>query len=810
MKEQTNYDYEKYVQIAQMAKMGWWESDLKNKEYICSDFIVDLLGLESNRISFTEFHQRIREDHRLRLKNEYMSLSYLETYEQMFPIRAKDGEIWVYSKINFQKPDKEGYRNMTGFLQYIDRPIDTTNENIDFFQVSNLLYQQTNISYSLLAFLQCDDVTQVVNKTLGDLLNQFLGDRIYIFEINRKEQRQDCTYEVTAEGISKEQEFLSNIPWDPSTWWNHQIAERRAIILNTLDDMPEEAAEYRQTLEMQDIKSLMVVPLISKEEVWGYMGIDMVRTQRSWSNVDYQCFSSLANIISICIELRKSELQAKEDRLALDNSEKILRNIYKNLPAGVELYDKDGYLVDINDKELEIFGLSDKNEALGVNLFDNPNIPLEVKERLRAKEDVNFSINYDFSKINQYVDSRRNGIINLTTKVTALYDSQNRFINYLFINIDTTETTNAYTKIQEFENLFLLIGDYAKVGFAHFNVLTRDGYAQDTWYRNLGEKEGTPMPQVIGVYAHVVPEDQAVLKNFVGEVKTGKATSLRKEVRVCRENGKYTWTSINVMVRDYRPQDGIIEMLCINYDITPLKETEQKLIIARDKAEELDRLKSAFLANMSHEIRTPLNAIVGFSSLLAETDSRNERQEYIKIVQENNELLLQLISDILDLSKIEAGTFNFVYTNVDVNETCAEIIKSMSMKVSKGVELIFEEPLPECYLYTDKNRFTQVISNFINNALKFTQQGCITLGYEQVSHQKIKFYVRDTGMGIPEEKQKSVFERFVKLNTFVQGTGLGLSICKSIVSQMGGEIGVDSTEGIDSCFWFTHPYHAAD
>ena len=810
MKEQTNYDYEKYVQIAQMAKMGWWESDLKNKEYICSDFIVDLLGLESNRISFTEFHQRIREDHRLRLKNEYMSLSYLETYEQMFPIRAKDGEIWVYSKINFQKPDKEGYRNMTGLLQYIDRPIDTTDGNIDFFQVSNLLYQQTNISYSLLAFLQCDDVTQVVNKTLGDLLHQFLGDRIYIFEINRKEQRQDCTYEVTAEGISKEQEFLSNIPWDPSTWWNHQIAERRAIILNTLDDMPEEAAEYRQTLEMQDIKSLMVVPLISKEEVWGYMGIDMVRTQRSWSNVDYQCFSSLANIISICIELRKSELQAKEDRLALDNSEKILRNIYKNLPAGVELYDKDGYLVDINDKELEIFGLSDKNEALGVNLFDNPNIPLEVKERLRAKEDVNFSINYDFSKINQYVDSRRNGIINLTTKVTALYDSQNRFINYLFINIDTTETTNAYTKIQEFENLFLLIGDYAKVGFAHFNVLTRDGYAQDTWYRNLGEKEGIPMPQVIGVYAHVVPEDQAVLKNFVGEVKTGKATSLRKEVRVCRENGKYTWTSINVMVRDYRPQDGIIEMLCINYDITPLKETEQKLIIARDKAEELDRLKSAFLANMSHEIRTPLNAIVGFSSLLAETDSRNERQEYIKIVQENNELLLQLISDILDLSKIEAGTFNFVYTNVDVNETCAEIIKSMSMKVSKGVELIFEEPFPECYIYTDKNRFTQVISNFINNALKFTQQGSITLGYEQVSHQKIKFYVRDTGMGIPEEKQKSVFERFVKLNTFVQGTGLGLSICKSIVSQMGGEIGVDSTEGVGSCFWFTHPYHAAD
>ena len=810
MEGQLNLDCERFQQITQMAKMGWWESDVKNQQYICSDFIVDLLGLESHRISFKEFHHRIREDHRTRLRNEFISHSNLETYEQMFPIRAKNGEIWVYSKISFRKPDKAGYRDIFGYLQYVDKPAESICGNIDFFHVNSLLYQQNSISYSLLAFLQSDNIAEIINQILDDLLRQFGGDRTYIVEIDRKKKVQNCTYEATAEGVSEERNNLQNILWDESFWWNRQLSNRKSIILNTLDDMPQEAQEYRNLLESQNIKSLMAVPLVSKDRVWGYMGIDMVKDYRSWTNVDLQWFSSLANIISICIELRKSELQAKEDRLALDHSEKILRNIYKNLPAGIELYDKDGYLVDINDKELEIFGLADKGEVLGVSLFDNPNIPQEIKEKLRAQEDVNFSISYDFSKVNKYIKTHRKGIINLTTKVTTLYDSQNQFINYLFINIDTTETTNAYTKIQEFENLFLLIGDYANVGFAHFNVLTRDGYAQDTWYRNLGEKEGTPMTEVIGVYSHVHPEDQAVLKIFVRGVREGKATSLRKEVRICRENGKYTWTSINVMVRDYRPQDGIIEMLCINYDITPLKETEQKLIIARDKAEELDRLKSAFLANMSHEIRTPLNAIVGFSSLLAETDSRSERQEYIKIVQENNELLLQLISDILDLSKIEAGTFNFVYTNVDVNETCSEIIKSMGMKVGKGVELILEEPFPECYIYTDKNRFTQVISNFINNALKFTQQGSITLGYEQVPHQKIKFYVRDTGMGIPEEKQKSVFERFVKLNTFVQGTGLGLSICKSIVSQMGGEIGVDSTEGVGSCFWFTHPYHAAD
>ena len=807
MKEKPNIDCDKYRQIAQMAKMGWWESDLKNRQYICSDFIIDLLGLESDRISFEDFHGRIREDHRRRLRNEYFSLTNIETYEQMFPIRAKDGEdIWVYSKISFKQPDEEGYKNIIGYLQCIDKQTEETSESTDSLQVNSLLYQQNSLSYSLLAFLQSDDITQIINKILADLLKQTKGDRTYIFEIDREHKVQSCIYEATAEGISRELDFLQNVPWDDSLWWDRQISEKRSIILNTLDDMPPEAKIYRDTLEVQDIKSVMAVPLLSKDKVWGYMGIDMVRTHRSWSNIDHQWFSSLGNIISICLQLRKAELQAKEDRRALDHSEKILRNIYKNLPVGIELYDKDGYLVDMNDKELEIFGLTDMKEALGVSLFENPNIPEDVKEKLRARENVDFSINYDFSKIDRYVTSRRKDIINLQTKVALLYDSQNQFSNYLFINIDTTETTSAYTKIQEFEHLFLLIGDYAKVGFAHFNVMTRDGYAQDTWYRNLGEKENTPMPQVIGVYSHVHPEDCAVLKQFVGQVKEGKATSLSKEVRVNRGNGKYSWTSINVMVRDYRPQDGVIEMLCINYDITPLKETEQKLIIARDKAEELDRLKSAFLANMSHEIRTPLNSIVGFSSLLAETDDREERQEYIKIVETNNELLLQLVSDILDLSKIESGTFDFVRSDLDVNESCMKIIKSMEMKVPETVDLVFEKYMPDCHIYTDKNRFMQVITNFINNALKFTKQGTIALGYEQTVPHEIKFYVRDTGVGIPKEKIDSIFERFVKLNTFVQGTGLGLSICKSLVSQMGGKIGVESTEGEGSCFWFTHPY----
>ena len=253
--------------------------------------------------------------------------------------------------------------------------------------------------------------------------------------------------------------------------------------------------------------------------------------------------------------------------------------------------------------------------------------------------------------------------------------------------------------------------------------------------------------------------------------------------------------------------DGQIAHVITSVDINHQKTIEEELRVAKEKAENLDRLKSAFLANMSHEIRTPLNAIVGFSSLLAETESKEECQDYIKIVQDNNDLLLRLISDILDLAKIETGTFNFVYADLDVNEVCSEIIKSTGMKVKGDIKLLFEKQIPECHIYTDKNRFMQVITNFINNALKFTHEGTIALGYEQISSQKIKFYVRDTGVGIPANKINGVFERFVKLNNFAQGTGLGLSICKSIITQMEGEIGVDSTEGAGSCFWFTLPYH---
>ena len=785
-------------QLVSMARIGWWEVDFDEGVYYCSEFVADLLGIEGNKISAKDFANLICENYRERILEEFRSFRMMEIYEQVFPIHSKYGMMWVSTKVGEKRITKEGHVRVMGMLQCISRQrMNMQEQTVD--RLNSLLSRLNGISKSLLDFLHSDDITLVINKILKEVLRQFQADRTYIFELDRKLHAEVCTYEIAVEGIKERKVLLSESSIDYASWWTGQILAGDPIILFTLNLLPDSAGADKRRLEEYGVKSTMVVPLNSKDGVWGYIGVDMVREHRNWCNEDYQWFVSLGNIISICMELRRSESEARLEKA-------YLQNIYKNLPAGIELYDKDGFMTDLNDKEMEIFGLRHKEDVIGLNLFDNPLLPQGLKDKLKAGAPIDMSFNYDFDRLDGYYSTSRTGTISLISKFAPLYDALGNLINILLINIDNTETTNAYSKIQDFEEFFTLIGNYAKVGYAHFNALKCDGYAVNSWYRNVGEKEGTPLNEIIKVHSHFHPDDRRMMLRFFDQVLIREASHLRRDVRILREDGTYTWTRVNVMVRDFRPEDGIIDMVCVNYDITELKETERKLIAARDKAEELDRLKSAFLANMSHEIRTPLNAIVGFSSLLTETEDMKDRKQYMAIVQENTELLLQLISDILDLSKMESGAFEFVKSDTDVNLLCSEIIRSLRMKVPAGVELVFEECLPGCHVWADKNRLNQVISNFINNALKFTFSGSITLGYYRQTDGYLRFYVRDTGMGIPKNKIKTVFDRFVKLNSFVHGTGLGLSICKSLVEQMGGTIGVESEEGEGSCFWFTYPY----
>lgn len=708
------------------------------------------------------------------------------------------------------------------------------------------MYQLNNISYTLLSFLQNNNTSEIINKILQDILQVFKAGRAYIIEYDSEIKTQTCTFEVVDNNIEKEQTLITDLATTDNVWWTEQIMSGHSIVLSTLDDLPEEAASEKEFLALQSIKSLIVVPLVSPQGAWGYVGIDVVEDFHQWSDEDCQWFTSLVNIINIYIELQKSRQEAQTERdylqnlykhmplgylrarilydqqqnpvdllftdanlaakkitgksnfnglrasslgldfssnllqlttlspnkdylddthfvsrinkyfhfisymtrpdeviylfsditetfnthQALDRSEKILRNIYDNLPAGIELYDKNGFLIDLNTKDMEIFGIANKETVLGVNLFENPNLPLHIIEALRRKEAITFRIKYPLSTIKNYYSSKKNGLLEIYTTATELYDSQGNLINYLLINIDNTEITQVYSQLAEFESSFSMVSKFGKIGYCRFDIWTRTGYGIPQWYYNLGEEATTPLSEIIGVYKHVHPEDRDYILKSIQQMKAGVIESFFKDLRITTAEGN-KWTRINVIRNTMNDDPQKLDMICVNYDVTELKETEQRLIEAKERAEESDRLKSAFLANMSHEIRTPLNAIVGFSDLLAESDDREERFGYLKIVQENNELLLQLISDILDLSKIEAGTFKFINDRVNVYQLCNEIVRSYSIKIKNHqVKLIFDEQSPVYYITSDKNRVIQVLSNFINNALKFTSQGTITLGYE--------------------------------------------------------------------------------
>ena len=730
-----------------------------------------------------------------------------------------------------------------------------------------------------------------------------------------------------AKGVEPEIDMLQSTDTQGMEWWHNHILADKPILLSSLSELPEEAELEYKILSVQDIKSLMVIPLRNTERIWGYIGIDLVEKEHRWNNEDYQWFSSLANIISICINLRRARDEAERERsflrnlykympmgyvrlsvifgeggkpvdylitdanqfsadlcgapldsyrghlaseiyseeklaekmivlaeihnrntyreldeyfeltgktchcviyspdpeelvclymdvtemrqtyTALDRSEKLLRNLFSNIPVGIEIYDKDGYLIDLNNRDLEIFGVKNKANTIGVNFYENPNVPMDIRERMQVEDELDFSQDYEFTKISEYYESGKKGGIELYTKVNKIYDSKGDCSGFVLINIDNTERITSINRIRDFENFFLLISDYAKVGYAKLNLLTREGYAIKQWYKNMGEDEDTPLADVVGIYDKMHPEDRVRILDFFDKAKKGEATSFKSEMRVLRAGtlNKWNWVRVNVVLNRYDPANGLIELIGVNYDITELKETEQKLIEAKEKAEEADRLKSAFLANMSHEIRTPLNAIVGFSSLLVETEDPEEKQEYAKMVEENNELLLQLISDILDLSKIEAGTFDFKFRDFDINTLCGDLARSMQLRVKPGVELVFEPTLPQCVIVSDPNRLHQVVSNFINNAIKFTTTGSIRIGYDKPDDKHLRVYVTDTGIGIAPEACRKVFDRFIKLNSFVQGTGLGLSISKSIIEQLGGKIGVASELGKGSTFWFILP-----
>lgn len=482
----------------------------------------------------------------------------------------------------------------------------------------------------------------------------------------------------------------------------------------------------------------------------------------------------------------------------------LLSLIPEYIPLGLGVYDKDGYLKYANDTTLKMFGVTMK-DIYNINIFDDPNITAEDKTLLKQGWNVSFETDYDFDLCENFYETPIKGIRKyFVTKVTIMRDPKGNRQGYLLACEDITvkkaqerEIIESYKKIKATQKELSLALNAGKLSSWNYNIKEGLFCKFDVHIENIEKRS------LQSIYESIHPDDR---NKFIALLEVvahkQKLPENRIILRVLENNATdYSYSSFTYSAVEDEA-GNVMVITFIQRDITEDIIYQQNLITAKNKAEEADKLKSTFLANMSHEIRTPLNAIVGFSELLTETDDAEEKFEYKQLIETNSEILLKLIGDILDLSKIEVGSIDINRQKLNLCQLCDELYRSFQQRIKNPkVTLKLINPYTKCVANFDKYRFMQIFTNFATNAIKYTPQGEIVMGYECMPGQ-VRIYVKDSGIGIPEEKKNRIFSRFEKLDTFAQGTGLGLSICKAIADATGGEVGFKSKANIGSEFWY--------
>jgi len=482
----------------------------------------------------------------------------------------------------------------------------------------------------------------------------------------------------------------------------------------------------------------------------------------------------------------------------------LLSLIPEYIPLGLGIYDKDGYLKYANDTTLKMFGVTMK-DIYNINIFDDPNITAEDKTLLKQGLNVSFETDYDFDLCENFYETPIKGIKKyFVTKVTIMRDPVGNRQGYLLACEDITvkkaqerEIIESYKKIKATQKELSLALNAGKLSSWNYNIKEGLFCKFDVHIENIEKRS------LQSIYESIHPDDRNKFMALLEAVAhKQKLPENRIILRVLENNATdYSYSSFTYSAVEDEA-GNVVVITFIQRDITEDIIYQQNLITAKNKAEEADKLKSTFLANMSHEIRTPLNAIVGFSELLTETDDAEEKFEYKQLIETNSEILLKLIGDILDLSKIEVGSIDINRQKLNLCQLCDELYRSFQQRIKNPkVTLKLINPYTKCVANFDKYRFMQIFTNFATNAIKYTPQGEIVMGYECMPGQ-VRIYVKDSGIGIPEEKKNRIFSRFEKLDTFAQGTGLGLSICKAIADATGGEVGFKSKANIGSEFWY--------
>ena len=660
-----------------------------------------------------------------------------------------------------------------------------------------------------------------IEKAMNLLLDYFNADWGYVAIFEEDGFSANFTCEVMSSWVKIPKDDRNKLTCDTIPWIIDTVKAGHDIVLGDIAGLPAEADIDKILLTKQQLKSMLIVPLTFHNKVQGFIGFDSIRTSRFWTASEVEDMHIIAGIFSIIIERWQTNYNLEESRKRISKLSTKFQQFFNNLPIGVELYDAEGYLIDINDADTRIFG-SSREYLLGVNLFKNPAVPERILNQIKKKKAFSFPLAYDFNCIRDaryYNSSISDETKYLMVKGIGLNDREFGHIGYLLIISDETEKR---VKEEQTQNNLAILKAVLLSG--HSLIVEYDIGKKELFVNPLLNE--TPEDNklfnylrsnkymTIGGVQQIVRSADNV--NLLFQVIEGKQDHCSFECRTAIEN-ETIWIRINAQAYKTKGSKRQNKMICHITNITEEKLLEEKLHHAEyetrqseleiQKVREADKLKSAFLANMSHEIRTPLNAIIGFSNILAETDDKEEKEEFVKIINKNSDLLLRLITDILDFSKIESGVLDYSLSDTSLKDIFHEQFQVHAMKMPEKVSLICDfDALPDIFVHTDLKRVTQVLSNLISNAVKFTEVGSIRFSY-RIVEKYVLVEVIDTGIGISPQHQQAIFDRFVKVNSFKQGTGLGLTICKTIIEALNGTIGVDSRPGEGARFWFTLPYN---
>ena len=643
--------------------------------------------------------------------------------------------------------------------------------------------------------LETDDVDAVGDELLRDVLKMYGAGRVFVIY----EQKGKLNIiETVADGVEPfPKDFYKTFKWHAI--WKNAIENNTYVMIDDVETLGDEYADLRSELLKLKVRSHASVPLkIKQHEIKGVLGIDFMDQTYHWETDDLEWLFNTANTMLMWRQLKLSQEKVKVERA---NSEDIL----EKMPIGLISFDIDGNATRINSKALELFGFKDFSVLSNFNIFTSPLLCSQTKDEIRRRPyyDSFFYYHQGYSPESQSNVPPESRTIRIDTRYSKIYDNDGNHRGYLGAYIDRSVETSTDEKVRDLDDIISMTAEVAQIGYARINIMTDVGYATRQWYVNNGMAVNDQYRGLDFFTRALHPDDRHLITDFREAAKRGENPKLQALVRVNEKDGHWDYQKVFSAVTKFDPEHNVVEVSAITQNVTEQIAMEQNLIEAKERAESADKMKTAFLASMSHEIRTPLNSIIGFSRLLCQDDiNKKDKGEIVKIVEKNNQMLLQIVSDLLDLSQLEAGSMQFSQDDVDVNKLCNDVAMSTMLKVKQGVKVITHCGKPQLTIKSDLGRLTQVLVNFASNAAKFTSEGHVKIGYFLVGTDTIHFYVEDTGIGIPPEMHSRIFDHFTKVNSFSQGAGIGLEISRAITHHLGGEIGVDSEPGKGSTFWF--------